>query len=432
MSNKVINYVLENSETKSSCRLLMVVIADMSNDDGECDPGTARLAQKVNCIERNVQKLVDRCESMGELAVIENGGRKTISGWTNKYVVLGPHYQTWRDVPGAREPKPLVDEDTSESTPRNKGMSKKTPHDTSKKTPHDTSKKTPKPLAKPLANPNNINSPDGVAFASVLNFNDVKEHWNRKEQVWAFPEMVYIGRTNKSKNLPASIWANPFAISAKVPRDEALRRYRLYVLTSPELVAALPELIGKTKICWCAPEACHGHVLDELLEAYQAGTLSQMVAVAEKTMRNRQPVIEAVAIHIFNIPDPKRIPEGDGSVIGSFEKAVHKNFSQQFGIYNHALATRSVERFAQWMRLNKRSLPRYVGGFEPDYIAFLQQKDSEIRAHLQADGTPAITEPLPQQARSNGTQPVPTPAVPAGHLIDPAKLRARFGGQNGR
>jgi hypothetical protein len=56
---------------------------------------------------------------------------------------------------------------------------------------------------------------------------------------------VYIGRPSQ--------WGNPFVIG----KDG----------TQPSLLAALPELTGRTLGCWCAPDACHGDVLAELADA---------------------------------------------------------------------------------------------------------------------------------------------------------------------
>lgn len=74
---------------------------------------------------------------------------------------------------------------------------------------------------------------------------------------------VYIGRP--------SIWGNPFshlenskAQFKTATRDEAVEKYRLWILTQPELLAKLPSLKGKVLGCWCAPARCHGDVLAEL------------------------------------------------------------------------------------------------------------------------------------------------------------------------
>jgi hypothetical protein len=70
------------------------------------------------------------------------------------------------------------------------------------------------------------------------------------------PYDVYIGRPSK--------WGNPFAIGRDGTRDEVIARYEAWILTKPGLLAALPELAGKTLGCWCVPRACHGHVLARL------------------------------------------------------------------------------------------------------------------------------------------------------------------------
>jgi hypothetical protein len=43
-----------------------------------------------------------------------------------------------------------------------------------------------------------------------------------------------------------------------------IAKYRAWIVTQPELMAALPQLRGKDLVCWCAPAACHGDVLLEL------------------------------------------------------------------------------------------------------------------------------------------------------------------------
>jgi hypothetical protein len=75
---------------------------------------------------------------------------------------------------------------------------------------------------------------------------------------------VYIGRPSK--------WGNPFAIGRDGSRAQVIAKYRAWVLARPELVAALPELRGKTLGCWCAPQACHGDVLAELAQSAPGST----------------------------------------------------------------------------------------------------------------------------------------------------------------
>lgn len=74
---------------------------------------------------------------------------------------------------------------------------------------------------------------------------------------------VYIGRPSK--------WGNPFTHKTGTTaqfkcstREEAVEKYRQWILTKPELIKALPELKGKVLGCWCSPKACHGDILIEL------------------------------------------------------------------------------------------------------------------------------------------------------------------------
>jgi hypothetical protein len=81
---------------------------------------------------------------------------------------------------------------------------------------------------------------------------------------------VYIGRPSK--------WGNPFThiqdgkTLAKYvvgSREEAVAAYREWI-TSGEgkhLLMDLHELKGQTLGCWCAPKACHGEVLIELINS---------------------------------------------------------------------------------------------------------------------------------------------------------------------
>ena len=76
---------------------------------------------------------------------------------------------------------------------------------------------------------------------------------------------VYIGRP--------SPWGNPFShldntkAQFKVDtREEAVAKYREYILQKPELLKLLPTLKGKILGCWCSPKSCHGDVLAELAD----------------------------------------------------------------------------------------------------------------------------------------------------------------------
>jgi hypothetical protein len=81
------------------------------------------------------------------------------------------------------------------------------------------------------------------------------------------PDQVYIGRG--VWGFRASKWLNPFVIGPDGAREEVIAKYRAWIATQPELMAALPELRGKDLVCWCAPEPCHGDVLLELASTIQ-------------------------------------------------------------------------------------------------------------------------------------------------------------------
>ena len=80
------------------------------------------------------------------------------------------------------------------------------------------------------------------------------------------PYDVYIGRGSK--------WGCPYTIIKDRPtlakeivasKEEALSKYKEYVLNTPELMESLDELDGKVLGCFCKPELCHGDVLLELI-----------------------------------------------------------------------------------------------------------------------------------------------------------------------
>ena len=81
---------------------------------------------------------------------------------------------------------------------------------------------------------------------------------------------MYIGRSNSKMS---SEWGNPFshleksaALYKVASREEAVSKYREWVVKQPHLMEKLESLRGKRLGCWCKPKACHGDVLVDLLE----------------------------------------------------------------------------------------------------------------------------------------------------------------------
>lgn len=67
---------------------------------------------------------------------------------------------------------------------------------------------------------------------------------------------VYVGRPSK--------WGNPFIIGRDGTREEVIEKYEDYLKSRPDLLNALHELKGLDLVCWCAPKACHAHILLKL------------------------------------------------------------------------------------------------------------------------------------------------------------------------
>jgi hypothetical protein len=87
-------------------------------------------------------------------------------------------------------------------------------------------------------------------------------------RLYEAPAVVYIGRRFKRGpyDFESSVWANPYPVERN-GRRRAVALYRDHVLSSPALLARLPELEGETLGCWCGlDETCHGDVLIELLK----------------------------------------------------------------------------------------------------------------------------------------------------------------------
>jgi len=110
-------------------------------------------------------------------------------------------------------------------------------------------------------------SPDPIAWlvniSKHTNPGTISEriaHWGRRST-----KNAYIGR--------GSIWGNPYShlvgSSAEFQvhsRDEAIEKYREYILENPTLLSQIGDLRGMVLGCWCSPLRCHGEVLLELLD----------------------------------------------------------------------------------------------------------------------------------------------------------------------
>ncbi len=86
-------------------------------------------------------------------------------------------------------------------------------------------------------------------------------HIKRAPTWWKTDDhFVYIGRGSK--------WGNPFRIGEHGSRDEVIEKYREYITGGDgrDLLNHLHELRGKTLVCYCHPQGCHGDVLAYLAD----------------------------------------------------------------------------------------------------------------------------------------------------------------------
>lgn len=75
-------------------------------------------------------------------------------------------------------------------------------------------------------------------------------------------DAIYIGRP--------SVWGNPFEIGVDGTRAEVIKRYEMALLDAFRLgkvtTEELAALHGKDLVCFCAPQACHGDILQKYAE----------------------------------------------------------------------------------------------------------------------------------------------------------------------
>ncbi len=77
------------------------------------------------------------------------------------------------------------------------------------------------------------------------------------------PRYAYIGRGSKWGNdYSHQLWSK--AAHRVETREEAIAMFERHQL--PGLLPDILELEGKILVCYCYPEACHGHVLVKALD----------------------------------------------------------------------------------------------------------------------------------------------------------------------
>lgn len=109
-------------------------------------------------------------------------------------------------------------------------------------------------------------------------YKDLKEWCEDENNVYigrAGPVFVQVGDKKERYPKKASIWCNPYKVTAEMPLDKSLKLYRKHLRKMLEDDETLKEFLlleGKTLGCWCKTESlttdryqCHGDVIvDEL------------------------------------------------------------------------------------------------------------------------------------------------------------------------
>lgn len=85
MGIKVMTKVWEWSQSSGTELLVLLALADHSDDDGVCYPGVARIAKKARTSERTVQRCFKSLQEMGELLIERGEGLATNGGKTNRF-----------------------------------------------------------------------------------------------------------------------------------------------------------------------------------------------------------------------------------------------------------------------------------------------------------------------------------------------------------
>jgi hypothetical protein len=86
------------------------------------------------------------------------------------------------------------------------------------------------------------------------------------------PGVVYCGRASRNR-WRQSPWHNPFRLGKDGTREQAIARYRTYLLEridqgDRDILDALDSLTTDSVLgCWCKPKACHCDVIAQMWES---------------------------------------------------------------------------------------------------------------------------------------------------------------------
>jgi hypothetical protein len=99
----------------------------------------------------------------------------------------------------------------------------------------------------------------------VINIRSAPKGWKEN------PQYVYIGRSGRGMD---GYFGNPFPLREGETRGATLERYRFWLEqkmeADNEYRERVMELRGKTLVCFCAPQPCHGDILSSIANSEDA------------------------------------------------------------------------------------------------------------------------------------------------------------------
>lgn len=227
MSMEAMNYVWKHSKHSGNRLLLLLAIADQANDDGVCFPGVDKLAEKLRCSDRYVQKLLEELEQSQELAIDECSGIQTRSGWTNRYTVVIPGKTQWhpRKRRGKVKPVPTGDVATDEDCNDDDCDDEKKVEETAPKTPRprrvNYSSSHKRGVNSSSLHGVNSSSPHGVNSSSPKSKGEPKGETKGITRAGA----AEAANADKKSRLPSGSW-NPGKPTDTSEKEEQPTRYK--------------------------------------------------------------------------------------------------------------------------------------------------------------------------------------------------------------
>lgn len=99
----------KHSQARGTNLLVLLALADIANDDGECWPSIPHLARKCRLDQRTAQRRIRSLEELGELVVVVCGGKASYRGGvrSNRYRILVhvPDEETKDDALPGKSPR---------------------------------------------------------------------------------------------------------------------------------------------------------------------------------------------------------------------------------------------------------------------------------------------------------------------------------------